>query len=193
MRYPALPFVLASLMLSACGTTSAPPVPVTISADSFAPLVLNARKLEIIDNWQMPMASPYIGHHQDPFPGNLVASWGSAVLMPAGGSGELVLDISRAAVTQERLVREDKLSNALVDEQDMRLRVELEAQLMWLQPVGGSQARIKLSALHSVTVPESANANDVQAAINECLQAALVALDVQARTELAKIDGIILP
>jgi len=193
MRYPALPFVLASLMLSACGTTSAPPVPVTISADSFAPLVLNARKLEIIDNWQMPMASPYIGHHQDPFPGNLVASWGSAVLMPAGGSGELVLDISRAAVTQERLVREDKLSNALVDEQDMRLRVELEAQLMWLQPVGGSQARIKLSALHSVTVPESANANDVQAAINECLQAAIVALDVQARAELAKIDSIILP
>ena len=193
MRYLALPFVLASLMLSACGTTSAPPVPVTISADSFAPLALNARKLEIIDNWQMPMASPYIGHLQDPFPGNLVASWGSAVLTPAGGSGELVLDISRAAVTQERLVREDKLSNALVDEQDMRLRVELEAQLMWLQPVGGSQARIKLSALHSVTVPESANANDVQAAINECLQAALVALDAQARAELAKIDSIILP
>lgn len=193
MRYLAFPFVLASLMLSACGTTSAPPVPVTISTDSFAPLALNARKLEIIDNWQMPMANPYIGHRQDPFPGNLVASWGSAVLTPAGGSGELVLDISRAAVTQERLVREDKLSNALVDEQDMRLRVELEAQLMWLQPVGGSQARIKLSALHSVTVPESANANDVQAAINECLQAALVALDAQARAELAKIDSIILP
>lgn len=193
MRYLALPFVLASLMLSACGTTSTPPVPVTISTDSFAPLALNARKLEIIDNWQMPMAGPYIGHRQDPFPGNLVASWGSAVLTPAGGSGELVLDISRAAVTQERLVREDKLSNALVDEQDMRLRVELEAQLMWLQPVGGSQARIKLSALHSVTVPESANANDVQAAINECLQAALVALDAQARAELAKIDSIILP
>ncbi len=193
MRYLAFPFVLASLMLSACGTTSAPPVPVTISTDSFAPLALNARKLEIIDNWQMPMASPYIGHRQDPFPSNLVARWGSAVLMPAGGSGEIVLDISRAAVTQERLVREDKLSNALVDEQDMRLRVELEAQLMWLQPVGGSQARIKLSALHSVTVPESANANDVQTAINECLQAALVALDAQARAELAKIDSIILP
>ena len=193
MRCPALPFVLASLMLSACGTTSAPPVPVTISADSFAPLAINARKLEIIDNWQMPMASPYIGHHQNPFPVNLVASWGSGVLMPAGGSGELVLDISRAAVTQERLVREDKLSNALVDEQDMRLRVELEAQLMWFQPVGGSQARIKLSALHSVTVPESANANDVQAAINECLQTALMALDAQARAELAKIDSIILP
>ena len=61
MRYLALPFVLASLMLSACGTTSAPPVPVTISADSFAPLALNARKLEIIHNWQMPMVSPYIG------------------------------------------------------------------------------------------------------------------------------------
>ena len=193
MRCPSIPFVLASLMLSACGTTSAPPAPVTISTESFAPLALNARKLEIIDNWQMPMASPYIGHHQNPFPGNLVASWGSGVLMPAGGSGELVLDISRAAVTQERLVREDKLSNALVDEQDMRLRVELEAQLMWLQPVGGSQARIKLSALHSVTVPESANANDVQAAINECLQVALVALDAQARAELAKIDSMILP
>ena len=193
MRCFVLPLFLASLLVSACGTISAPPAPVTINTESFAPLAMNARKLEIIDNWQMPMKAPYVGHRQSPFPGNLVASWASTVLMPAGGSGELVLDISRAAVIEERLVREDKLSKALTDEQDMRLRVELEAQLMWLQPVGGSQARIKLSALHSVTVPESANANDVQAAINECLQAAILALDAQARSELAKVDSIILP
>ena len=193
MRCFVLPLFLASLLVSACGTISAPPTPVTINTESFAPLAMNARKLEIIDNWQMPMKAPYVGHRQSPFPGNLVASWASTVLMPAGGSGELVLDISRAAVIEERLVREDKLSKALTDEQDMRLRVELEAQLMWLQPVGGSQARIKLSALHSVTVPESANANDVQAAINECLQAAILALDAQARSELAKVDSIILP
>lgn len=193
MRCFVLPLFLASLLVSACGTISAPPAPVTINAESFAPLAMNARKLEIIDNWQMPMKAPYIGHRQSPFPGNLVASWASTVLLPAGGSGELVLDISRAAVIEERLMRQDKLSKALTDEQDMRLRVELEAQLMWLQPVGGSQARIKLSALHSVTVPESANANDVQAAINECLQAAILALDAQARSELAKVDAIILP
>jgi BMFP domain-containing protein YqiC len=41
-------------------------------------------------------------------------------------------------------------------------------------------------------VAESATANDVQAAINDSLQAALAALDMQARTELAKVDNIVL-
>ena len=93
---------------------------------------------------------------------------------------------------QEKLVREDSLTKTLTDEQDVRIRVELEAQLMWLQPVGDAQARIKLSAVHSVTVAESATANDVQAAINDSLQAALAALDLQARAELSKVDNIVL-
>jgi len=154
---------------------------------------LNARRLEIIENWQMPIKAPFIGHLQQPYPTNVISQWASRVLTPAGGSGELILDISRAAVTKEKLPKQVGVANALTDQQDSRIRVEFEAQLMWLQPVGGAQAMIRLSSSHSVTIPESSSANDVQRAVNDSLAVALAGLDRQARNELAKLDGIILP
>ena len=187
-----IPMLMMSLFLAACGA-GAPPPQVSVPSASFAPLALNARQLEIIENWEMPIQPPYIGHLQQPYPGNLVSQWATKVLMPAGGSGEMILDITRAAVTKVKLPPQTGLANALTDQQDSEIRVEFEAQLMWLQPVGGSQAMIKLAASHSVTIPESSSANDVQRAVNDCLNQALAGLDKQARAELAKLDNVILP
>ena len=141
----ALPVLGLALLVSACTATSPPPPKVTISSDAFSSIPLNARRLEIIENWQMPIESPYIGHLQQPLPSSLVADWASRVLTPAGGSGELILDISRASVTKVKLPKQAGLSNALTDQQDSRVKVEFKAQLMWLQPVGGAQAMMKLS------------------------------------------------
>ena len=188
-----LPVLGLTLLLSACTATSPPPPKVTISSDAFGSVPLNARRLEIIENWQMPVEAPYIGHLQQPLPSTLIANWASKVLTPAGGSGELILDISRASVTKVKLPKQAGLSNALTDQQDSKVKVEFEAQLMWLQPVGGAQAMMKLSSSHSVTIPESSSANDVQRAVNECLQTAIAGLDSQARAELAKLDNIVLP
>ena len=187
-----IPMLMMSLFLAACGA-AAPPPQVSVPSASFAPLPLNARQLEIIENWEMPIQPPYIGHLQQPYPGNLVSQWATKVLMPAGGSGEMILDITRAAVTKVKLPPQTGLANALTDQQDSEIRVEFAAQLMWLQPVGGSQAMIKLAASHSVTIPESSSANDVQRAVNDCLNQALAGLDKQARAELAKLDNVILP
>ena len=187
-----IPMLMMSLFLAACGA-GAPPPQFAVPSASFAPLPLNARQLEIIENWEMPIQPPYIGHLQQPYPGNLVSQWATKVLMPAGGSGEMILDITRAAVTKVKLPPQTGLANALTDQQDSEIRVEFAAQLMWLQPVGGSQAMIKLAASHSVTIPESSSANDVQRAVNDCLNQALAGLDKQARAELAKLDNVILP
>lgn len=189
----ALPVLGLGLLVSACTATSPPPPKVTVSSDTFSSVPLNARRLEIIENWQMPIEAPYIGHLQQPLPGSLVADWASRVLTPAGGSGELILDITRASVTKVKLPKQAGLSNALTDQQDSRIKVEFETRLMWLQPVGGAQAMIKLSSSHSVTIPESSSANDVQRAVNECLQTAIAGLDRRARSELSKLDNIVLP
>ena len=189
----ALPVRGVVLLVSACTATAPAPPKVTVSGEAFSSVPLNARRLEIIENWQMPIEAPYIGHLQQPLPSSLVADWASRVLTPAGGSGELILDISRASVTKVKLPKQAGLSNALTDQQDSRIKVEFEAQLMWLQPVGGAQAMMKLSSSHSVTIPESSSANDVQRAVNECLQAAIAGLDKQARAELARLDNIVLP
>ena len=87
MRITALLLCLA-IFLSACTATSTPPPKVTVSSEAFSSVPLNARRLEIIENWQMPIEAPYIGHLQHPLPSSLVAEWASTVLTPAGGSGE---------------------------------------------------------------------------------------------------------
>ena len=177
--------------LAACQTTA--PTPPVTTADKFAPLAINARRLEIIDNWQMTVEAPYVGHRAQTLPSNLLADWAAQVLQPAGGSGELIFDMSRASVIRIELPMKAGITNLLTDQQESKIKAEFDVNIIWLQPVGGTQARVELRADHSVTIPESATANDLQTAIQTALMGALTTLDQQARVELAKINNIILP
>ena len=177
--------------LAACLTT-APTTPVT-TADKFAPLAINARRLEIIDNWNMMVQAPYVGHRAQTLPSNLLADWAAQILQPAGGSGELIFDMLRASVIRIELPMKAGITNLLTDQQESKIKAEFVVNIMWLQPVGGTQARVELRADHSVTISESATANDLQTAIQTALMGALTTLDQQARVELAKINNITLP
>ena len=177
--------------LAACQTTA--PTPPVTTADKFAPLAINARRLEIIDNWQISVEAPYVGHRAQTLPSNLLADWAAQVLQPAGGSGELIFDMSRASVIRIELPVKAGITNLLTDQQENKIKAEFDVNIIWLQPVGGTQARVELRADHSVTIPESATANDLQTAIQTALMGALTTLDQQARVELAKINNIMLP
>lgn len=188
-----LAVMCAGVILTGCKTTQNTPPASMFSADGFKPLALNARRLEIIDNWQMPVTDPYVGHRARPLPSNVLAEWATHVLQPAGGSGELVFDIRKAAVKMEPLPMKAGLDGLFTDQQSQRVSAEIEANMTWLQPVGGSSARIQLQASHGVTVAESATAAQVLNAIHEAVQGALRRIDGEARKELARIDRIILP
>lgn len=195
MRIMSLLFGLVALIfLGACGaTTTTVTAPPKLDVDSFQPLRMNARRMEIIENWQMPVEAPYIGYLANPAPSNVVIDWASRILLPAGGSGELVLDISRASLTRTKLARSASLNSLITDEQESKIEAQIEARLIWLQPVGGFQGMIELSARHSVTIPESSSANDLNVAVQDALLVAVNLLDKQAREEIAKIPNITVP
>ena len=195
MRITTLLFSLFTLVfLGACGasttTVTAPP---KFEVDKFQPLRMNARRMEIIENWQMPVEAPYIGYLANPAPSNVVIDWASRILLPAGGSGELVLDISRASLTRTKLARSAGLNSLITDEQESKIEAQIEARLIWLQPVGGFQGMIELSARHSVTIPESSTANELNNVVQEALLVTVDLLDKQAREEIAKIPNITVP
>ena len=189
-RYIAIVLMVLS-GLGACQTIQ--PVPPMTTADKFIPLAMNARRLEIVDNWQMPFESPYIGYRARTSPSDLLAKWASQVLQPTGGSGELVFDISRASLTRIALPLEVGVTTLLTDQQESKIKAEFDTKIMWLQPVGGHQAFLQLQADHSVTIPESASTIDLQNAMQAALLGALTSLDQQARAELAQINNITLP
>jgi hypothetical protein len=180
-------------LFAACKTAPDTPPVTVFQSDAYQPLAINARRLEIIDNWQMPVAAPYVGHRIDPLPSNILADWASYVLRPAGGSGEVVFDMQRVAVTMTDLPQKVGIDGLFTDQQSRKVTAEIKAKIMWLQPVGGTQALADLGASHSITVRESATASEVSRVINESLRGALVRLDSQMRRELTRIDRIILP
>ena len=193
MRLGYLIIMVAMGLVTACGTsTNGAKAPPKFDSGGYAAIAMNARRLEIVENWQMPMEAPYIGHFQTPYPSNIVAEWAASVLQPAGGSGELISDISKASVTKEKLPRETNLQGILSDQQDTKVRVELVARLMWLQPVGGAKAMVNLSASQPKTIPESfqRQMSLTRQSRKPCCWP-LAALDKQAREELQKIDNVI--
>ena len=182
-----------SWLLVGCNTVQSKPPTIIFENAAYQPLAINARRLEIIDNWQMPIVDNYVGHQINPLPSKIVADWAAHVLRPAGGSGEVVFDMERMAVQLTDIPQKMDLKGLFSDQQSRKATAEIKAQIIWLQPVGGTQARIDLSASHSITVRESANPNEVREAIHETLKGALFRLDSQTRKELAKIERIMLP
>ena len=191
--FKSFPFVFFAglLLLSSCTATSQKTVlPIYETAD-FQSLRLDARKMEIIENWNMPMKPPYIEHTLSPNLSSMLVDWASRVLIPVGGSGEVVLDISQASVKITSLPRSEKLIDFFKDNQEVMVRADIKAKLIWIQPVGGKQAIIDLSATASSSMKETATPNEREIAIREVMIEAVNLINQQAEVEVRASEGLI--
>lgn len=181
------------LVLSACGNEAEVKKLEVFQPETTTSLAINARRLEIIDNWLMPLEAPYVEHELKTTPAAALIEWASLVVQPKGGSGEVILNISEASVKHEELPPAEGFLNSLKDNQETRIRVTLSAQLLWIQPVGNYTGTAELAAKTSQSLPESATPSDYEIATQNLVGRALALIDLQAREEIAKIDGMILP
>lgn len=188
-------FVLSALLLAMSGCQSKVELE-TISiynADEAQSLAINARRLEIVNNWLMPLEAPYVEHELNPTPADSMIKWAQQVVVPKGASGELILNISEASIQEEALPPSEGFLDSFKDNQETRLRVTLNAQLLWIQPVGNYQGTAELAAKTSQTLPESATPADYLIAKQNLVNRALALIDRQARDEIQKIDAMLLP
>ena len=188
-------FVFSALLLAISGCQSKVELE-TISiynADEAQSLAINARRLEIVNNWLMPLEAPYVEHELNPTPADSMIKWAQQVVVPKGASGELILNISEASIQEEALPPSEGFLDNFKDNQETRLRVTLNAQLLWIQPVGNYQGTAELAAKTSQTLPESATPADYLIAKQNLVNRALALIDRQARDEIQKIDAMILP
>ena len=188
-------FVLSALLLAVSGCQSKVELE-TISiynADEAQSLAINARRLEIVNNWLMPLEAPYVEHELNPTPADSMIKWAQQVVVPKGASGELILNISEASIQEEALPPSEGFLDSFKDNQETRLRVTLNAQLLWIQPVGNYQGTAELAAKTSQTLPESATPADYLIAKQNLVNRALALIDRQARDEIQKIDAMLLP
>ena len=184
-------FFAGLLLLSSCTATSQKTVLPIYEMTDFQSLRLDARKMEIIENWNMPMEPPYIEHTLSPNLSSMLVDWASRVLIPVGGSGEVVLDISQASVKITSLPRSEKLIDLFKDNQEVMVRADIKAKLIWIQPVGGKQAIIDLSATASSSMKETSTPNEREIAIREVMIEAVNLINQQAEVEIRASEGLI--
>ena len=191
--FKSFPFVFFAglLLLSSCTATSKKTVLPIYETTDFQSLRLDARKMEIIENWNMPMEPPYIEHTLSPNLSSMLVDWASRVLIPVGGSGEVVLDISQASVKITSLPRSEKLIDLFKDNQEVMARADVKAKLLWIQPVGGKQAIIDLSATASSSMKETSTPNEREIAIREVMIEAINLINEQAEVEIRASGGLI--
>ena len=186
-------FGFAMISLMACRSGVSLETVTTIDVDKAEELAINARRLEVVNNWLMPLEAPYVEHELNPTPAASVIEWAKKTVVPKGSSGELILNISEASVQQEELAPAEGLLNSLKDNQETRIRVTIKAQLLWIQPVGDYTGTAELAAKTTQTLPESATPADYLIAKQNLVNRAIGLIDQQARAEVMKIDAILLP
>ena len=188
--------IFAGLLVVLNGCANPPPAAPPLSKydpAGFESIRVDARKLEIIENWQMPMEPPFIEHTLMPDLSSMVVDWAKYALVPVGGSGEVVLDISQASVQVTDLPRGTALLDVFSDQQESKIRVDIVTKLMWIQPVGGKQGIVDVIASTTRTLSESKTPDERQIAVREVMIEAVNLLDIEARKQITNIAEIIRP
>ena len=183
-----LPIVLlvSLLGLSSCSTPAKQTILPEYETGGFQSLRLDARVLNISEEWVMPMELPYIEHTLFPDLSSMLVDWATRVLVPVGGSGEVVLNITQASVKMTALPRSERLVDLFSDKQEIMVRADIKAKLLWIQPVGGKQVIIDLSATASNTVKETATPNERDLIIREVMIDTIDLIDEQAAREITE-------
>ena len=183
-----LPIVLlvSLLGLSSCSTPAKQTILPEYETGGFQSLRLDARVLNISEEWVMPMEPPYIEHTLSPDLSSMLVDWAIRVLVPVGGSGEVVLNITQASVKMTALPRSERLVDLFSDKQEIMVRADIKAKLLWIQPVGGKQVIIDLSATASNTVKETATPNERDLIIREVMIDTIELIDEQAAREITE-------
>ena len=167
-------------------------IPTKLEISNYKPIRLDSRHLEIIDNWKMPLNSPYIEHILDPTFSEILIDWASNVLLPIGGSGKVILEITESSVQTIEIPRKTSWYDIISDQQETKIQVIINANLTWIQPVGGKEGMVKIESSASNTIRESASSNDYDVVIHNTIQEAINLLDFQTREKVLEIPTLVL-
>ena len=167
-------------------------IPTKLEISNYKPIRLDSRHLEINDNWKMPLNSPYIEHTLNPTFSEILIDWASNVLLPIGGSGKVILEITESSVQTIEIPRKTSWYDIISDQQETKIQVIINANLTWIQPVGGKEGMVKIESLASNTIRESASSNDYDVVIHNTIQEAINLLDFQTREKVLEIPTLVL-
>ena len=116
--------------------------------------------IDIINEYTAPGAKPFIDHILNPNPTQQVIDWASDILTPADARGNLLITITRAAMTEEHLEGEESIKGFFTNEQTRKVRIELEAYFSFGHPQNNRSATLTVQAAYETTIAENTTPRD---------------------------------
>jgi len=152
----------ALMAIAACSSTPpAPPADIEITFQHRQPIVLQVAAVEVVDQHQPTLASPYVEHLHRLTPASVVRRWAAERIETVGTRGLVTLIISEAAVIEEPLETAQGFLGLFNDEPDLRLVGIIRASFGHVDvgPPAASHS-VEIVARASIEVLESATLNE---------------------------------
>lgn len=126
------------------------------------PIVLDAGRIEIVDEYRMPLADPNVEHRAPLAPGAAAERWARDVLKPSGTGGRAVFRITRGSLVAADLKTTGGMKGWFTVDQAERYDAAIEGRLDLYGPDGRLLGNASAQATRYQTIAENASLNDRQ-------------------------------
>lgn len=127
-----------------------------------APIALDAARLEIVDEYRMPLADPHVEHRAPLAPAAATERWARDVLRATGPAGRAVFRITRGSLVENRLKTTTGLKGWFTVDQAERYDAAIEGRLDLFGADGRMLGTAEAQATRYRTIAEDASLNDRQ-------------------------------
>ena len=182
----AAPMVSSVFFLNGCKSATVTPVAMTAIG---APIPLGISSIDIINEYTAPGAKPYIDHILNPNPIQQVTDWASDILTPADARGNLLITITRAAMTEEHLEGEESIKGFFTNEQTRKVRIELKAYFSFGHPQNNRSATLTVQAAYETTIAENTTPRDADLIRKAVMEEGMGKFDAEFRRQLDMVSG----
>lgn len=146
---------------------------------------LGVASIDIINDYTSPGVRPYIDHIYLPAPVQQLSEWARMKLYPVEDRGNLLITITRAAMTEENLESSESLAALFTNEQSRLIRVEMQAIFSFSHPRNNRSATLTVVSNYETSIADNttpAEADDIR---YRTVQEGIGRFDQEFRNQLA--------
>ena len=156
------------------------------------PIRLAVERINVYDNYRMPLKDPFVEHRMRRSPSNALDGWAYSVLRPEGLDGIANMTIVEASAKLEFLNNELTLFDLFRDKQKSKITVTLSAKLEIIKERNGSSGYVDVFSSYTQTAPESASVNQLEKVWDLSVLSAIGKFDKEFRRQILDLPQFLL-
>ena len=156
------------------------------------PLYFSVNKLEVLDNYKMPLSKPNVEHKMRRSPSVILTSWAHNVIRTQGNEGYVKLIINRASATVSNIDKKNTIFNFFKNKQSYNVKVFFSGRLEIFDKTNNKSGYINIETSFSKTAPEAASLSELEKLYDYVTIEALGKFDKEFRKRLLDLSEFLI-